>query len=175
VRRARQGTVYWFTGLSGSGKTTLGHGFFLRLRKRNPFSVWLDGDILREVFGNDLGHTLRDRRVSAMRNARLCRFLSSQGLDVVCATISMFHACRQWNRRHIPRYREIYLKVPLDVLRRRDVKGIYRGWKSGRIKHVVGGDLAFEEPRRPDVVVPNDGRLKPGEIVRRLCRRFHVT
>lgn len=164
------GTVYWFTGLSGAGKTTLANRFCERLRAAGRTVVLLDGDDLREVFGNDLGHSLNDRFTSAMRNARLCRLLSGQGVDVVCATISLFHACHEWNRTHLPDYREIYLRVPMPVLQQRDQHGLYSRAARGEIANVIGVDLAIEEPRNPDAVLDNDGSIAPDELVSRLWR-----
>src|ERR1035437_4334164 len=105
------GVVYWFTGLSSAGKTTIASLFHQRLRKLYYNVVFLDGDILREVFGQDLGHTAEDRKKSALRNARLCKMLSYQGFHVVCATISLFEESFEFNRKEIPNYREIYLRV----------------------------------------------------------------
>src|SRR6266404_144656 len=108
------GCVYWITGLSGAGKTTVGRELWRRLRAAGRSVILLDGDALREVITEDLGHSTGDRRNSAMRNARLCRMLSSQGADVVCPTISLFHEVQRWNRENIPGYCEIYLRVPMD-------------------------------------------------------------
>src|SRR5580698_2375933 len=98
---AATGRVYWITGLSGAGKTTVGQELWQRLRAAGRSAIFLDGDALREVIAEDLGHNTGSRRKSAMRNARLCKMLSSQGQDVVCPTISMFHEVQQWNRENI--------------------------------------------------------------------------
>jgi adenylylsulfate kinase len=159
------GCVYWFTGLSGAGKTTLGRLFHERLQAARPNAVFLDGDVLREVIGDDLGHSYDQRMKSAMRNARLCKLLSDQGIDVVCATISMFHECQRWNRKHIPCYREIYLRVPMQELMRRDQKQLYSRAQLGEVRHVWGVDIAIEEPENPDLIIDNDGTRSPGELV----------
>lgn len=50
------GTVYWITGLSGAGKTTIGKLFYEKMKEVYPNTVFLDGDIMRKVFGDDLGY-----------------------------------------------------------------------------------------------------------------------
>ena len=138
--RAPVGRVYWITGLSGAGKTTVGRELWQRLRTAGRSAIFLDGDALREVIAEDLGHNVASRRTSAMRNARLCRMLASQGTDVVCPTISLFHEIQVWNRRNIPGYCEIYLRVPMEELRRRDAKGLYAAADRGELRDVVGLD-----------------------------------
>jgi hypothetical protein len=108
-----------------------------------------------------------------MRNARLCRLLAEQGNDVVCATISLFHEVQRWNRENIPGYREIYLRVPMDELRRRDSKGIYVGVERGGGHDfvgldVVGVDVAAEIPKDPDLVLDNYGVLDVATAVNRI-------
>jgi phosphohistidine swiveling domain-containing protein len=94
-----------------------------------------------------------------MRNARLCRLLAEQGAVVVCATISLFHEVQRWNRENLPSYCEIYLRVPIDELRRRDTKGVYAGVEAGGARNVVGIDLPAEFPEMPDLILENHGTL----------------
>lgn len=162
------GTVYWLTGLSGAGKTTIGRLWYNELKQHKPNVVFLDGDTLRAVFGDDLGYTTADRQKSAMRNARLCRMLSDQGLDVVCCTISMFDTVRDWNRTNIPSYREIYVKVSMDTLKQRDQKGLY----STATDNVAGLHFHVEEPKNPDLILCNNGELTPSAQVELLKQKF---
>jgi glutamine kinase len=160
--------VFWITGLSGAGKTTLGRELTTRLRAAGRPVVFLDGDTLRSVIAEDLDHNVEDRRRSAMRNARLCQLLAAQGSDVVCATISMFHEVQRWNRRHIPGYREIYLRVPINELRLRDSKGIYRAAEEGDLRNVVGVDVPAEVPETPDLILDNYGAVDVARAVDRI-------
>jgi adenylylsulfate kinase-like enzyme/phosphohistidine swiveling domain-containing protein len=153
------GRVFWITGLSGAGKTTIGRELWRRLQAAGRSVIFLDGDALREVIAEDLGHSTSNRRRSAMRNARLCRLLSSQGQDVVCPTISLFHEVQRWNRENIPGYREIYLRVPMDELRRRDSKGMYAAAHRGDLRDVVGLDVPAELPQAPDLILDNFGMI----------------
>ena len=126
--------------------------------------VFLDGDQLRQVFGDDLGYTPEQRLKSVMRNARLCKLLFDQGLDVVCCTISMFDSVRDWNRTHIPGYCEIYVKASMETLRRRDQKGLYSQGEND----VAGVHFAIEEPKAPDLILCNDGEKTPEEQAQKI-------
>ncbi len=165
-----QATTYWVTGLSGAGKTTIGKLIYAKLRTIKPNVVFLDGDILREVFDNDLGYSREDRRKIAFRNARICRLLSSQGIDVVCCTISMFDDVREWNRKNIIGYREIYLRVNPDILIKRNQKGLY----TDKMTELVGFGIDMDEPKHPDLVIDNNGELLPEEICENICKEFFI-
>lgn len=149
--------VIWITGLSGAGKSTLAYEIVAPLRAAGEAVVMLDGDELREVFGavatNADNHGREGRLALAMQYAHLCRVIAAQGLTVVIATISLFREVHAWNRAHLPGYFEVYLKVPVDELRRRDPKGIYRRFDAGELTHVAGLDLSIDEPEAADWAV----------------------
>ncbi len=159
------GDVYWITGLSGAGKTTIGTLWYQYLKEQFPNTVLLDGDQLRQVFLNDLGYSKEDRKKSAMRNANLCKMLSEQGIHVVCCTISMFDEVRQWNRKQIKNYHEIYVKTSFETLQKRDQKGLYTNAKEGKEGDLVGVHIVLEEPKNPDIILYNDGEKTPSEQV----------
>lgn len=151
------GTVYWITGLAGAGKTTIGKLLYEKIKETEPNTVFLDGDTLREVFGNDLGYSKEDRRKCAMRYSRLCAMLQSQGMNVICCTISMFDSVREWNRMNIFNYKEIYVKVSMDTLKERDQNGLYSGMTKEEQKEIVGIHVEMEEPKHPNLILENDG------------------
>jgi len=168
LQHQHQGVVYWFTGLSGAGKTTVGSLFFQRLRDQKNNVVYLDGDVLREVFSGSHGHSPEERKNLAMHYSRLSRMLAGQGMDVVIATISMFHDVRRWNRQNIEQYQEIYLKVPIDVLVKRDQKGLYSRAIRGEVNNIIGLDVEVEEPKCPDHIIVNDGTNTPSQVTQAL-------
>ena len=149
--------VIWITGLSGSGKSTLAQAVVERLRVKGESVVMLDGDELRDVYGmaaaSPQNHGREGRLAVSMQHARLCRLIASQGFTVIIATISLFREVHAWNRENIPGYFEVYLKVPLEELRRRDPKGIYRRFDAGELTNVAGLDLPIDEPEAVDWVV----------------------
>jgi adenylylsulfate kinase len=152
--------VIWITGLSGAGKSTLAAEVVERLRSHGLAAVMLDGDELREVFGatatNASNHGRAGRLALALQYAHLCRVLSAQGLIVVIATISMFREIHSWNRENLSGYFEVYLRVPLQELRRRDPKGIYRNFDAGEITDVAGLDMQIDEPEKAEWIFEFD-------------------
>jgi adenylylsulfate kinase len=169
------GTVYWITGLSGSGKTTVSELLLARFRAMGRNPIMLDGDELREVFGGSYGFSREDRARLAMVYSRLCSMLARQGFDVIIATVAMFSSVREWNRQNIDRYREIYLAVPIETLAERDSKGLYARARRGEVRDVVGVDLAFDEPKSPDLVIENFGACTPEDAVQRIIKAVWKT
>ncbi len=158
-------TVFWITGLSGAGKTTVASRLVERLRAVSQPALLLDGDVLRAIFAPDAAHSPEERFRLAMSYGRLCREVSAQGIYVVCATVSMFHAVREWNRQNILGYREIYLRVPIDELRRRDAKGLYGAVQRGDSRNLVGVDIPAELPENPDLVIDNHSKISADSTV----------
>lgn len=149
------GTVFWITGLSGAGKSTVAVRLQARLRAIGRPAMLIDGDRMRAILGAE-GLGSPDRRRLGGIYAALARETALQGLDVVCATMSLFHDLHDWNRANIPRYREIYLRTQLATRRTRDPKGLYRAAATGAAGDMPGLDAGFEEPRAPDLVIDND-------------------
>ena len=74
-----EGRLYWITGLAGAGKTTIGTLLYQYLKEQYSNTVIFDGDVLRQVFGNDLGYSREERFQCAMRYSRLCKLLVEIG------------------------------------------------------------------------------------------------
>jgi adenylylsulfate kinase-like enzyme len=151
--KKRVPSVFWITGLSGSGKSTICRLLVDVLRKKGRSVVMLDGDELRDVMGAEELHSRADRLKLAMRYARMCRMLALQNLDVAISTISLFKEVHEWNRQNVPGYVEIYMKVPLDELARRDPKKIYARAARGELENVAGFDLPVDFPSAPDFTI----------------------
>ena len=148
--------VTWFIGLSRSGKSTLSKILYNKLKEKINNLVLIDGDIVRSVFGNDLGHTVEARLENARRISKLTKFLADQDIHVIAAVLSIFPEWQKWNRENIKNYSEVYLKVPMKILEQRDTNNLYLNDKKGEIKNVVGIDIPFPEPPQPDLILNND-------------------
>lgn len=133
--------ILWLIGMSGAGKSTVGQIVYEQLKQEKPNTVFLDGDILREVWGDHLGHDLEGRRKNADRFTRLCRMLDQQGINVVAAILSIFPEERKKNRQIFNSYYEVFIDPPLEELIKRDSKGLYAKAQAGEIINVVGFDI----------------------------------
>ena len=156
--------IIWITGISGAGKTTVSQLLHEHFVNQANQLILLDGDQLRDVFwekGESGGYSRSDRLSLALKYSKLCKLLSSQNVDVIIATISMFEEVFAWNRDNLKNYFEVYLRVPQEVVMDRDAKGLYKKYLSGKSKNVAGFDLAVDEPRRPDLVINNFGKNTP--------------
>ena len=161
------GRVYWITGLAGAGKTTIGTALYEKLRATKSNVVMLDGDKLRKAYGDAFGYGEEGRKKTAFCHAKISHLLAEQGIAVVCCTISMYDSVRDWNRANNEKYTEVYLKVSMETLMKRDKKGLY----SSRAENLVGVTMNMEEPKTPDVLVHNDGSESVEDIVERILSK----
>lgn len=173
------GAVIWITGLSGAGKTTMAQEVVDKLRLSGSTVVLLDGDVLREALGISTLHNRVDRLEISKKYSGLCKILASQGLIVVIATISLFREIHSWNRENLPNYVEVYLKVPLSELKRRDAKGIYKRFEYGLVKNISGLDVEIDEPSDADWIESFDPKrtseMASIELVKFIEEKFRNT
>jgi len=146
----------WFTGLSGSGKSTLSRRTYLEIRKRGLKAELLDGDIIRTNFSQELGFTKRERDINVKRIGFLSWLLNKHGIISVVAAIAPYEDTRQINRNLITHYIEVYCNCPLEVVEKRDVKGLYAKARRGEIPNFTGISDPYEPPSNPEIVVYTD-------------------
>jgi len=150
------GFTIWFTGLSGSGKSTLSDIIEQRLKAHGRNVEVLDGDIVRTHLSKGLGFSREDRDTNIKRIAFVCGLLTRNGVICISAAIAPYSEAREWARKEIGSFVEVYIKCPLSVCRERDVKGLYKLVDEGKIKNFTGVDDPYEEPEHPDLVIETD-------------------
>jgi len=149
--------VVWIIGLSGAGKTTLANEVYLQVKNKISNVFLVDGDIIREIFGNDLGHTKEDRLKNSERVSQLCKYLNDQGIHVICAILSIFKESRDWNKKNISDYYEVFIDTPIAELINRDPKGLYKKYLRGKLKDFPGLDMDFPRPDSANLIIDNTG------------------
>jgi len=168
---ANTGFTLWFTGLSGAGKSTLSEIIEKRLRTRGHKVEVLDGDIVRTHLSKGLGFSREDRDTNIKRIAFVCGLLTRNDVICISAAISPYGDAREWARREIGNFVEVYVKCPLEVCRERDVKGLYKLVDEGKIKNFTGVDDPYEAPEHPELVIETD-RETVEESVDRIFARL---
>jgi len=150
------GFVLWMTGLSGSGKTTLANLVEAELKRRHMRVERLDGDVVRQSLTADLGFSKEDRDKNIQRVTFVAKLLSRNGVAVITAFISPYRATRDWVRREVTRFIEVFVDCPLEECIRRDVKGLYAKAIAGQIPEFTGISDPYEPPLNPEIVVHTD-------------------
>ena len=177
AKLSKTGSVIWITGLSGAGKTTVSKILAQNLRKKDFNVILLDGDKLREIFEPDHENEKKyqkNKRVElALKYSKLSQALSLQGFTIVIATISLYTEIHEWNAKNLPRYFETYLCVPIEELRKRDTKGIYHKYDSGKISDVVGLDLKFDQPFNPTLKINFNEKLNAKQTASIIEKKYH--
>lgn len=156
--------VIWITGLSGAGKTTVCKAILRIAKDTIPEMVLLDGDIVRDIFDDQLGFTESDRMRQIKRIQRLARELDAQGLVVLVAALYAHPDLLAWNRENFENYFEVYLDAPLELVQQRDPKGLYAKARAGTMDHVVGLDIPWHVPSDPRITVRMTGLETPQAV-----------
>jgi len=169
-----RGFTIWFTGLSCSGKSTLSKKVEAELRRRglNKIEV-LDGDVVRMNLSKGLGFSKEDRDTNIKRIGFVCKLLTRNGVIAIAAAISPYREIRDFNRKEIGNFVEVYCKCPLKVCIERDVKGLYKKALAGEIKDYTGVDDPYEEPLNPEVILETD-RESHEESVAKIIRKLEA-
>lgn len=147
--------VIWFTGLSGAGKTTLAKELEKRLHRNGYLTQVLDGDNIRTGINNNLGFSEEDRHENIRRIAEVSKLLTHSGVITINSFISPTSEIRHMAMSIIGKenFIEVFVYAPLEVCEKRDVKGLYKKARAGKIKNFTGIDAPFEEPKNADIKV----------------------
>ena len=99
--------------------------------------------------------------------------MADAGLIVLTAFISPFRAERQMVRDMLPEgeFIEIFVDTPLEVAEARDVKGLYKKAREGKLKNFTGIDSPYEAPEAPEVTV-NTVNMTPEEAAQHIVNQI---
>lgn len=159
----------WFTGLPSSGKTTLAYMLKDRIGNKFKHIEILDGDEVRKNISKGLGFTQEEREIHNRAVIYVSKVLVRCGIPVVVSLISPYRNIREEARREIQNFLEIYTRCPLEVLMKRDVKGLYRKALSGEIKNFTGVSHPYEEPENSELVLNTD-KETPEESLEKMLK-----
>ena len=151
----QRGVVVWFSGLPAAGKSTLAHAVEEELHARGYLTFVHDGDDIRGGLCRDLDFSLTDRKENLRRTAEACRLMKNAGIITFAALISPMREDRRHAKVLIGAddFVEVYCQCPLEVCEQRDIKGMYKEARAGRIPEYTGISSPYEEPENADITV----------------------
>ena len=150
--------VIWLTGLSGSGKTTISENLSTALFEKGFLIQTLDGDQIRNGLNNNLGFSEEDRTENIRRIAEISKLFINSGIICINSFISPTEKIRLLAKEIIGEkdYFEIYLDTPLEICEKRDVKGLYKAAREGKIKNFTGIGSEYEKPLKSNLIIKTD-------------------
>ena len=147
--------VLWLTGLSGSGKSTIAEKVYDNIAQKGREVERLDGDVMRSLFPST-GFTKQDRDEHIKRVGFMASRLEKHGVIVIASFISPYKETRQFVRELCSNFIEVYVSASLAECERRDVKGLYKNARVGKIKNFTGIDDPYEVPDNPEIFIDTD-------------------
>ena len=164
--------VLWITGLSGAGKTTVARLLIEKIKKFKP--IHLDGDKLRDILSINKKNTYskKDRIKIGSIYSKFAKYLHDQENLVIVSVMALNNETFNWNKKNIRNYFEVFIDVPISVLKKRDPKGIYKKFSKGLIKNVAGLDLKFDKPKNSNLKILWKPEMKPEQIVKKIISKI---
>ena len=175
----KKGLCLYFIGLSGSGKTTLAHAIKERLHEKFSIPItFLDGDNVRTHLSSELGFSKNDRSINVRRIGYVASEIVKHGGLCICANIAPYQFDREYNRQLISQYGsyiEIFVNTPLEICESRDVKGLYKKAREGKIPLFTGISDPFESPINPEFIIsyPSDIKTNIESIINYISPLLH--
>ncbi|KAJ8077047.1 Adenylyl-sulfate kinase [Marasmius tenuissimus] len=153
----QKGATIWLTGLSASGKSTIACALEQHLLHLNKHAYRLDGDNIRFGLCKDLGFDEKSRNENIRRIGEVSRLFADSTCIAITAFISPYRKDRDTAREmHIKTglpFIEVFIDAPLEVVEKRDPKGLYKKARAGEIKDFTGISAPYEAPLNPEIYI----------------------
>ena len=166
----KKGILFWITGLSGSGKTTIAKLIKKDIVKNYGPTILVSGDDLRKIF-NFNKYTLVERKLLAKKFCNFAKFITNQNINLIFATVAMMHAPRNWNRKNIDNYVEIFIKTEINKIIEAKKKKIYH---KKNIGDIVGLNIKPELPKKPDIKIINSFDKRINDLSKILVNKIKL-
>jgi len=156
--------VLWITGLSGAGKTATGDLIYKQLTKKYIKIKRLDGDLLRKKLKlnrHKKTFTLSHRKKNGLLYSKICKDYEKKGYFVIISVMALYNEVYKKNSKSFDNYIEVFLKVPIKELIKRDPKKLYKKFFQKKIKNIAGLDLKFDEPKNCKIKIVWNRKLSP--------------
>lgn len=154
----QNGFAVWLTGIPASGKSSITGELAKKLRACRVPVVVLESDEMRRILAPEPDYSDEGRDRFYRQLTLIGELITRSGVSVIFDATANKRAYRDYARRLIAKYLEIYVECPVEVCKRRDPKGIYAAAK--KATNVPGIQAPYEPPTAPELTV--DGQGPPG-------------
>ncbi len=170
--------VVWFTGLPGCGKTTIVQRVKVTLSEKGVSTKILQLDEIRRAITPQPRYTEEERDIVYASLAYMAKLLADEGVNVIIDATANRRRYRDFARRLIPNFGEVFIRAPLEICMEREAKrkaefspkGIYK--KADKEKAAVPGvNVAYEEPQSPEIEVDTT-KMNPEECASFITERI---
>jgi len=158
-----KGLFIQMTGLSGAGKTTVATAAAQKLRRMGYSVEVIDGDEYREGLCKDLGFSKEDRNTNIRRLGFVGHVLKRNNVVAIMSAINPYEELRNEIGGEV-----VFVGCPLEVVEKRDTKGLYKKARSGEIKNFTGISDPYEPPTMPALTLETHNETIE-ESVNKLC------
>jgi len=86
----------------------------------------------------------------------VAQILSKNGVTTIVPLISPYRETRDFARKEIPNFVEVWVKASVDECKKRDPKGLYKKALAGEIKNLTGLQAPYEEPQNAELVLDTE-------------------
>ena len=147
----------WMTGLPCSGKTTIAK----KLPEHIPNLAILDGDEMRELLSPNEDFSRSGIINHNKKVANIAKLLLEHDVSVCVSKISPFIENRDDARQILKdhNFLEVYVKCSIDSCEKRDVRGMYKKARSGKMSNFIGIHVTYEPPTSPELVVDTENSV----------------
>lgn len=143
----------WLTGIPSSGKSTIARELAERLINIGYKVAILESDELRKLLTPQPKYTEEERDYFYRAMVAMGKYLVDNGICVIFDATGHKRRYREYARKLIKNFMEIYVYAPLEICIKRDVKGLYTKALRGEIKTLPGLQVEYEEPKDPDLKI----------------------
>jgi adenylylsulfate kinase len=82
--------------------------------------------------------------------------LAKNGIITLVSLIAPYRSFREYARKEIVDYVEVFVNTPLETCIKRDPKGLYKKALKGEITDMTGIQDPYEKPVNPEAVIETD-------------------
>ncbi len=165
----KKGIVFWVTGLPGSGKTTIAKKLKRQIENIYGKTIIISGDDIRKIL-NLKDYDVKKRLLIGLSYSKLVNFISSQNINVIIATVSLFRKIHSYNRKTITNYCEIYIESKTKDIIKNKKKRLYFKYK----KNLVGIDIKPEFPVKPHIKVYNNFKKPVNTLSKSILNKINL-